>query len=189
MSLSDGAKEIVQRHCDGQPGLVEKVTAELEKENVLQVMMLSNLTDAQVETLVTGIATDELKDKKIMVGCALRSCVKDAGFQVDLFAAGQKALPLARNEKDWAAQMRRRAELLKSMVGIDHIASELMPPVLIWKRLTDNPSVFIDFKDLVESKAKKDTTKLGRSDPVKLDFILNDVPQSLTLPREEKGVI
>ncbi|EER15333.1 hypothetical protein Pmar_PMAR001383 [Perkinsus marinus ATCC 50983] len=104
MSLSDGAKEIVQRHCDGQPGLVEKVTAELEKENVLQVMMLSNLTDAQVETLVTGIATDELKDKKIMVGCALRSCVKDAGFQVDLFAAGQKALPLARNVLSSTAQ-------------------------------------------------------------------------------------
>ncbi|KAF4703393.1 hypothetical protein FOZ63_018915, partial [Perkinsus olseni] len=187
MPLSEAAAEMVERHCSAVDGLFEAVSKALDEAKITQVMMISSLTTRSIDELTAKIAIDGLKDMRVLVDTSLRSCVKDCQFQLDLCKAGQKATPVAKTEKEWGNQMRRRATVLKNFLLADQIPVELMPPAVVWKKLTDNPSAFIDFgKELVEPKSGKSTGSKDNADPMKVEFVLNDVPQSLAFPREEK---
>ncbi|EER00660.1 hypothetical protein Pmar_PMAR019816 [Perkinsus marinus ATCC 50983] len=190
MPLSEAAAEMVERHCSSVDGLFEAVSAALDNAKITQVMMISSLTTTSIDELTSKIATGDLKDMRLLVDTSLRACVKGCQFQLDLCKAGQKVMPVNKNEKEWATQMRKRAIVLKNLLLSDHIPVELMPPPTVWKRLTDNPSSFVNFgKELVEAKPGKDSGSRVNSDPMKVEFLLNDVPQSLTLPREDKSTM
>ncbi|KAF4652921.1 hypothetical protein FOZ61_009325, partial [Perkinsus olseni] len=146
----------------------------LEAEKVTEVMAISSLTKESVDSLTTSIAEGPWQ--------------KGRSWLTPL--CGQKEVPIARRETDWASQMRAKLNTLKEIYGTDSIPPELLPPAVIWRRLADNPATFIDFaKDLLEDKRNKTRGAESSSSSeaaFKLDFTLNDVPQSLTLPTQNK---